>query len=72
MFFNSVFTEGLPEWNLLEIYPQKMAFRIWRNSAHHEDVIALKVLLLNQIFQIQVYLDKVLNELQKFMPSFLI
>jgi hypothetical protein len=36
-----------------------MAFRIRRNSTHHEDVIALKVLLLNQIFQ--VYLDKVLN-----------
>jgi len=61
MFFNSVFTEGLPEWNLLEIYPRNMAFRTWRNGAHHEDVIALKVLLLNQIFQIQVYLDKVLN-----------
>jgi hypothetical protein len=36
-----------------------MAFRIRRNNAHHEDVIGLKVLLLNQIFQIQVYLDKV-------------
>jgi hypothetical protein len=61
MFFNSVFTEGLPQWILLEIYPRNMAFRIWRNSAHHEDVIALEVLLLNQIFQVQVYLDKVLN-----------
>jgi hypothetical protein len=59
MFFNYVFIERLPQWILLEIYPRNMAFRIRRNNAHHEDVIGLKVLLLNQIFQIQVYLDKV-------------